>query len=76
MTFLAFGAKCGEPDGSSPRAIPSLCSIAPRARPAKPIPTSPRKPRRVVAEPNRIAGSSSSSCDQRIVTKSLWLKRT
>ena len=52
MTLLALGAKCGRPSGgdqpadASARATPSRWSIAPRARPVKPMPQSARKVRR------------------------------
>src|SRR4051794_23733831 len=49
ITLLAFGAKCGRPFGGAqapelPK--PSLCRIAPSARPANPIPVLDRKARR------------------------------
>src|SRR5438874_89643 len=52
MTLLALAVKCGLPSGgdqragASARATPSLNSMAPRARPVKPMPTSARKERR------------------------------
>jgi hypothetical protein len=52
MTDLALGYVCGLPSGlalevDSARATPSRKSIAPRARPVKPMPVSARKERRV-----------------------------
>ena len=50
MTLLAFGAKCGRPLGgvqpAASLANPSRCSIAPSARPVKPMPRSARNVRR------------------------------
>ena len=49
MTLFAFGAKCGSPSGGvhcGPFARASRCSIAPSARPVKPMPMSARKVRR------------------------------
>src|SRR4051812_38549515 len=50
ITLFAFGGKCGKPfggdHGSSARAMPSRASIAPSARPVKPIPMSARNVRR------------------------------
>src|SRR5262245_29034922 len=52
MTLLALGGKCGLPSGgdqrpSSAHTTPSRASMAPRARPVKPMPTSARNARRV-----------------------------
>src|SRR5436309_9820545 len=51
MIDFAFGAKSGFPvggaqPGSAARTTPSRCSMAPSARPAKPMPKSARKVRR------------------------------
>src|SRR3954468_14147002 len=50
ITLFAFGAKCGKPVGGDQAAAslakPSRCSIAPSARPVKPMPTSAKKVRR------------------------------
>src|SRR5689334_1257890 len=55
MTLLAFGAKCATPSGnrygtpadvSAARAMPSRFSMAPSARPVKPMPRSARNARR------------------------------
>src|SRR3954454_21727147 len=57
MTFLAFGAKCGFPSGgryassdgaSAALSIPSRRSIPVSARPAKPIPQSTNRLRRLI----------------------------
>ena len=59
MTDLAFGAKCGLPSGArvagSARATPSRNSMAPSARPVKPMPVSARNERRVT--PGQQCGS-------------------
>src|ERR1043165_1842482 len=49
ITLLAFGVKCGRPvggDQGASLARESRCSIAPSARPVKPIPRSARNTRR------------------------------
>src|SRR5262245_8056815 len=50
MTDLARGGKCGRPSGGvlSARATPSLKSMAPSARPVKPMPVSARNVRRLM----------------------------
>src|SRR4051812_43649505 len=93
ITLLAFGAKCGapvggaqmpdgiapgaEPPGASALTMPSRCSMAPRASPAKPIPTSARKAR-LPTRPQQLAAVCPAlnlefgmGAFQRIVTKSL-----
>src|SRR5262245_7270535 len=52
MTCLALGAKWGSPGlpALAALAMPSRNSIAPSARPVKPMPQSARKPRRVIPQ--------------------------
>src|SRR5215468_3255667 len=61
ITRFARGAKCGLPSGwfftSAARATPSRKSMAPRARPVKPMPTSARKVRRLT-RPQQWAGGA------------------
>ena len=78
MTRLALGVKCGLPSGGchpavAARAIPLLFSIAPSARPVKPMPKSARKPRRGKRVKIRVLHMATF---HRMVTKSLWLSRT
>src|SRR6516164_4067256 len=54
MTLFALGVKWGRPSGGAQRsgalarATPSRCSMAPNARPVKPMPMSARKERRLM----------------------------
>src|SRR5262245_15477556 len=56
ITDFAFGVKCGLPSGkcdASALAMPSLKSMAPSARPVKPMPVSARNERRVTPRQDR-----------------------
>ena len=79
MTLLALGAKCGRPSGGvqpSSDATPSRWSIAPRARPVKPMPRSARNVAAMRSWTNEAAVlcvDDIGTPAHRIVTKSLWL---
>ena len=85
MTLFVFGREMGPAVGRRPggavagsaRTIPSRWSIAPRARPVNPKPTSARNVRRRIRPqggPDR-DGSFAVSSHQWTVRKSLWLNR-
>src|SRR6266536_2236718 len=66
MTDFAFGANSGFPvggaqPGSAARTIPSRWSMAPKARPAKPMPKSARKVRRQTRPQQGVEGGGGGS---------------